>query len=225
MKTTIGAAYRPLRQLVADELRARILRGQLTQGSRVIEDRVAEELGVSRNPVREAIRLLESEGLVEVTPRKGVVVAIISREEADDLTEVRAALEVTAVRRAATRGITPEIDAELEAVLREGESVTEAGAYERLADLNSRFHDLVARSSGNMRLVDVLRDLQNRLQLLFSAGVSRRSGRAWEEHRRILEAIRARDADWAEAEMRAHINGAAHRYQVERPPVEEHPSA
>ncbi|MEX5636059.1 GntR family transcriptional regulator [Parafrankia sp. FMc2] len=219
MKTTIGAAYRPLRQLVADELRGRILRGELTQGSRVIEDRVAEELGVSRNPVREAIRLLESEGLVEVTPRKGVMVTVISQEEANDLTEVRAALEVTAVRRAASRGIAPEIDAELEAVLREGESVTEAGAYERLSELNARFHDLLARASGNLRLVEVLRDLQNRLQLLFATGVTRRSGRAWEEHRRILEAIRAHDADWAEAEMRAHINGAAHRYQTEQPPA------
>ncbi|ONH51743.1 GntR family transcriptional regulator [Frankia sp. CcI49] len=219
MKTTIGAAYRPLRQLVADELRGRILRGELTQGSRVIEDRLAEELGVSRNPVREAIRLLESEGLVEVTPRKGVMVTVISGEEADDLIEVRAALEVTAVRRAATRGITAEIDAELEAVLVEGESVTEAGAYERLSALNARFHDLLARASGNNHLVEVLRDLQNRLQLLFSVGVARRSGRAWEEHRRILEAIRARDADWAEAEMRAHINGAAHRYQKEKPPA------
>ncbi|CUU60325.1 DNA-binding transcriptional regulator, GntR family [Parafrankia irregularis] len=219
MKTTIGAAYRPLRQLVADELRGRILRGELTQGSRVIEDRLAEELGVSRNPVREAIRLLESEGLVEVTPRKGVMVTVISGEEADDLIEVRAALEVTAVRRAATRGITAEIDAELEAVLVEGEGVTEAGAYERLSALNARFHDLLARASGNNHLVEVLRDLQNRLQLLFSVGVSRRSGRAWEEHRRILEAIRARDADWAEAEMRAHINGAAHRYQKEKPPA------
>ncbi|EFC82926.1 GntR family transcriptional regulator [Parafrankia sp. EUN1f] len=215
--TTIGAAYRPLRQLVADELRGRILRGELTQGSRVIEDRLAEELGVSRNPVREAIRLLESEGLVEVTPRKGVMVTVISGEEADDLIEVRAALEVTAVRRAATRGITAEIDAELEAVLVEGESVTEAGAYERLSALNARFHDLLARASGNNHLVEVLRDLQNRLQLLFSAGVSRRSGRAWEEHRRVLQAIRARDADWAEAEIRAHINGAAHRYRKEKP--------
>ncbi|MCM3924068.1 GntR family transcriptional regulator [Frankia sp. AiPs1] len=213
---TLGAAHRPLRELVADELRQRILDGRITQGSRVIEDRIAEELGVSRNPVREAIRALESEGLVEVTPRRGVVVTVISAEEAHDLIEVRAALEVTAVRRAAARGVDPAVLAELAEIVATGSQAAIAGEFERLPMLNTRFHDLLARGSGNGALVEVLRDLQNRLQLLFSTGVQRRSGGAWDEHRRILDAIRAGDADWAEAEMRSHIRGAASRYEDTR---------
>ncbi len=213
---TLGAAHRPLRELVADELRQRILDGRLPQGSRVIEDRLAEELGVSRNPVREAIRLVESEGLVEVTPRRGVVVSVISAEEAHDLIEVRAALEVAAVRRAANRGVAPAVLEELAAILAEGAAAAAAGQFERLTMLNTRFHDELARGSGNGALVEALRSLQNRLQLLFTTGVHRRSGKAWEEHGRILDAIRAGDADWAEAETRAHISGAASRYENSR---------
>ena len=90
---TIGESYRPLREVVAEEIRAMIVRGDLAPGERLLEDRLAEQLGVSRNPVREAIRSLEATGLVEVVPRRGAYVSRLDVEDARQLLEVRGILE------------------------------------------------------------------------------------------------------------------------------------
>src|ERR1700732_386053 len=90
---TLGRTHLPLRDVVATELRRRILDGTLGQGERLIEDRLAEQLGVSRNPIREALRMLEAEGFLDVTARRGCFVATLSGDQADDLFEVRLAVE------------------------------------------------------------------------------------------------------------------------------------
>ncbi len=99
----LGALHAPLRDKVAEEIRAAILSGHFKPGDRLIEDRLAEEFGVSRNPIREAMRTLASEGLIEVTARRGAVVASLSPQEAEELLEVRATLEGANARLASRR--------------------------------------------------------------------------------------------------------------------------
>src|SRR4051812_42245246 len=102
----VGSAHRPRRDVVTAELRRLILAGVLKPGERLVEDRLAERLGVSRTPVREAIRVLAREGFVEVTPGRGAAVANPPREEAEELFDVRMALEGLTARLAA-RKVTP----------------------------------------------------------------------------------------------------------------------
>src|SRR5918999_3602432 len=101
---TIGSTHRTLREAVVDEIRGMITRGELKPGDRLVEDRLAEQLGVSRNPVREAIRALESTGLDEVRPRKGAYVSSFDVEDVRKLLEIRALLEAYAAELAAGQG-------------------------------------------------------------------------------------------------------------------------
>ena len=100
---TLGAAHRTLRDEVTAELRRRILAGELAQGERLVEDRLAAALGVSRNPVRESIRVLAAEGFIQVVPRIGATVARLSAEEGEELFDVRMAVEGLAARLAARK--------------------------------------------------------------------------------------------------------------------------
>ena len=101
---TIGPVHQPpLRSLVSDELRRLVITGELPPGTRIVEDRLAARLGVSRNPVREALQALAAEGFVDILPRRGAVVAQVTQAEAEDLFDVRAALEPLAARLAARR--------------------------------------------------------------------------------------------------------------------------
>ena len=100
---TVGSTHRPLRDVVATEMRRLILDGTLRPGERLIEDRLAEQLGVSRNPVREAIRVLEGEGFLDVAARRGSFVATLSAKQAADLFEIRLVLEPLGARLAACR--------------------------------------------------------------------------------------------------------------------------
>src|SRR5215471_20361542 len=100
---TIGANHRPLRDKVVDELRRRIIECDYAPGHRLTEDRLADDFGVSRNPVREAIRVLEREGFLIAHPRRGAVVASVSAQDVENLFEVRLSLEVLAAQLAAQR--------------------------------------------------------------------------------------------------------------------------
>src|SRR5438874_11414386 len=100
---TIGAGHRPLRDKVVDELRRRIIDGVYEPGDRLTEERLADDFGVSRNPVREAIRVLEAEGFLRAQPRRGDVVAQMSVQDVEDLFDVRMSLEELAARLAAQR--------------------------------------------------------------------------------------------------------------------------
>ena len=123
-----GGVHAPLSDVVADKLRHGIASGRYKPGERLVEERLAAELGVSRNPVREAIRSLASEGLIEVTPRRGAVVMSLDRDDAWEMIEVRAALEGLNARLAARRRPAHLID-QLKAVLEQGRAMAaSAGA-------------------------------------------------------------------------------------------------
>ena len=220
-KRRLGDDFLSLHGRVIEELRQAILSGQLKAGERLIEDRIAEELGVSRNPVREAIRVLASEGLVEVTARRGASVVTMTEQEARETIEVRALLEGQNARLAARRQ-DKETLRRIESVLNQGVAAVAAKQYDLLADLNQQFHQELAEAGQNRLLADLLKRLRERTAMLFSPTDPARRARTWEEHADILRAIiqgdeRAAAALAAEHVMRAGADFMAALYIPEEP--------
>ncbi|MDP4509827.1 GntR family transcriptional regulator [Nonomuraea turcica] len=204
---TLGAAHRSLRDEVTGELRRRILSGELPQGARLVEDRLAAQLGVSRNPVRESIRVLATEGFVEVVPRLGATVARLSAAEAEELFDVRMAIEGLAARLAA-RKRTPATAERLRRMLEQAKEAVEAGRLEEVADLNTAFHLAVGEATGNSYLSLVMKPMLQRAQWVFSQTASTRGPHSWSEHLGLCEAIAAGDEDEAQARAVAHVAAA-----------------
>ena len=203
-----GTRHGSLGKIVADELRRDILIGQRKPGDRLVEDRLSTELGVSRVPIREALRLLAAEGLVEVQPRRGASVAAFSAELAHDLVDVRAMLEGLNARLAA-RHRAPEIVAELRQVLTEGNTAAQSGSIADLVRLNGAFHDKLAEAGRNKILCDIMRTLRERTSLVFAANSARRSQQDWDEHSRILAAVIEGDEELASLLATRHVHRAA----------------
>jgi DNA-binding GntR family transcriptional regulator len=190
------------RQRVRDELRERILTGRLRPGDRLVERELAEDLGVSRVPVREAIRSLEAEGfLVEQSARR-IVVRQLARVDVEELFDVREALEGLAAGRAAERAGAPELK-RLERVLADAARATARGDAARITVLNSRFHDEIVAIAGNTLLTTMLQPLQGRLRWLTSQ--NEHWAELLDEHRRLYEAIASGDADRAHTEAVEHV--------------------
>ena len=206
--TTLGAEHVSLSQRVAEELRRSILTNRRRPGDRLIEDRLSEELGVSRIPVREALRVLAGEGLVDVLPRRGASVADISPEVARDLVEVRATLEGLNARLAA-RHHNPAIVAELRQVLQEGNRAARSKDVDDLVRLNGEFHDKLAEAGRNSILWDIMRTLRERTSLVFAANTARRARQDWDEHSKILAAVIDGDEERAATLATRHVRRAA----------------
>src|SRR5437588_1888725 len=187
-KRRLGEEHSPLHDRVIAELRQAILSGQLKPGERLVEGRLADELGVSRNPVREAIRALASEGLVEVTARRGAAVATMTEHEARETIEVRALLEGQNARLAARRQ-DKQIIKRIQAVLNKGTAAVTARRFEQLFDLNQQFHRELAAAGQNTVLGDIMQKLRERTAMLFSPMNPARQARNWDEHAAILRAI------------------------------------
>jgi len=201
---SVGAAHRTLRQTVADEIHAMITSGELKPGERLVEDRLAESLGVSRNPVREAIRLLESTGLVEVKPRRGAYVATVDLDDLRQLLEVRVRLEGYAAELAAERR-TPDDVIAVRRWIKEGRAATKEGDIVRAAQCHRGFHKEIERIGGNRYLAEVGEPLLNRTELVFSLLLDLRGGITWSEHDHICRAIDAGDPAAARGAVEEHL--------------------
>ena len=197
-----------LGQQVTDELRHAILTRRHKPGDRLVEDRLSEALGVSRVPIRDALRALAAEGLVEVQPRRGASVAAVSPEVARDLVEVRATLEGLNARLAA-RHRDPAIVAELRTVQESGNQAAGSGDVDDLVRLNGAFHDKLAQAGGNTILWDIMRTLRERTSLVFAANTTRRAREDWDEHSRILAAVIDGDEELAAMLATRHVRRAA----------------
>lgn len=197
-----------LSQRVTDELRRAILTNRRKPGERLIEDRLSEELGVSRIPIREALRVLAAEGLVDVQPRRGASVADISPAAARDLVEVRATLEGLNARLAA-RHHDAAIVEDLRRVLSEGNRAARGKNVDDLVRLNGEFHDKLAEAGRNSILWDIMRTLRERTSLVFAANTARRAQQDWDEHSKILAAVIAGDEDRASMLATRHVHRAA----------------
>ncbi|MGW2561883.1 GntR family transcriptional regulator [Streptomyces sp. NPDC001514] len=183
-----------LRDQVCEGLRDRIITGRLKPGDRLVERDVAEEFGVSRVPVREAIRILLGEGFLEALSPRRIVVKQLSRQDVENLFDMREALEVLAVRRAAERRTDKQLR-ELEELLETARQATATGRAELISRANAAFHHHIVELSGNELLASTLESLEGRLRWLFQQIDD--PGPLWDEHRELYEAIAAADADAA----------------------------
>lgn len=197
-------SYKPLREIVFESLREAIISGVLEPGERLMEIQLADEMGVSRTPVREAIRKLELEGFVVMIPRKGAYVAGVSHKDVADVFEIRSALEGLAASLAAERVTDEEIE-QMERILlyRQGEELT----LEEIVESDTDFHALVYKASRNERLIQILENLREQIQRFraTSLAVPGRMKDAIEEHRGIVEALARHDVEEAHALAMAHI--------------------
>jgi DNA-binding GntR family transcriptional regulator len=178
----------PPRDVIANALRVRIMSGQLQPGERLREDAVAEEYGVSRVPVREALGRLESEGFVNLAKYRGATVSETSQQDSLELMQVRRGLETLAARLAAeVRG-----GAFAEELLSVVERGREAGRHEQLEELPPlimQFHELVAKASGNRQLEVMLERVLQRISWGFELDLHARIGSSWADHGAIASAI------------------------------------
>ena len=204
----LGASHSPLTRLVVDSLRERILGGSLPPGERLVEGRLSEELGVSRMPVREALRQLASEGLVTIEPRRGATVTQFSEEQIRELVEVRATLEGLNAKLAARRHDDAKIT-ELQAILSEGVRLAETGDPLTLMRLNERFHEALANIASNSVLRDMMASLRDRTALLFAPLNRNRGKQNWDEHAAILRAVIDGDQELASLLATRHVYNAA----------------
>ena len=201
--------YKPLREIVFETLREAIINGTLKPGERLMEVQLVEDKGVSRTPVREAIRKLELDGFVLMVPRKGAYVAGISTKEIADVFEVRAALESLAAGLAAER-ITDEELGDLQRLMVGVNISSEAGDLERVVQSDTDFHDLIFKASRNNRLVQIINKLREQIQRFRSTSLSYpgRIKETIEEHKKLLGAISDRDIELARNVAREHIENA-----------------
>jgi DNA-binding GntR family transcriptional regulator len=202
--------YLPLRDVVFNTLREAILRGDLKPGERLMELQLAAKLGVSRTPIREAIRMLEQEGLAVTVPRKGAEVAGMSLKDMEDVLEIREALDELAVKLAIEK-ISPEQLARLREVKRDFEMNTKSGDVRKIAESDVRFHDIIYEAADNPKLVSLLSNLRQqayryRVEYLKDAGNYPVLIR---EHEAIVEAIETKDYQKATQAMHEHVANQA----------------
>jgi DNA-binding GntR family transcriptional regulator len=199
--------YLPLRDVVFHTLRQAILRGELEPGERLMEIHLAERLGVSRTPIREAIRKLELEGLVVMIPRRGAVVASITEKDLQDVLEVRRTLEVLAAEVACDR-ITPELLEELEKAEKDFQALKDTEDVTELAAADVHFHEVIYSATDNPRLISILNNLREqmyryRLEYLKDHESHERLNR---DHQEIYTAIKNGDKSTVRAIIIEHID-------------------
>ena len=199
--------YLPLRDVVFNTLRQAILRGELKPGERLMEIQLANKLGVSRTPIREAIRKLELEGLVLMIPRKGAEVADISEKSLRDVLEVRKALEELAVQLACDK-ITKEEIEDLKKAAEDFKKILKSRDITEIAEADVRFHDIIFMATDNQKLVQLLNNLREqmyrfRVEYLKNEEVH---PQLIAEHEKIIEHIMERDKAKASAIVSEHIN-------------------
>jgi DNA-binding GntR family transcriptional regulator len=199
-------SYKPLRELVLEALREAILNGTLQPRERLMEIQLAEELGVSRTPIREALRKLELEGFIIMIPRKGAYVADFSLRDLEDTFEVRKSLEGLAAELCAERATEEEI-VEMEQLLQQKAIAIENNDMAQLLEVDTAFHEILYRASRNERLRTIISNLREQIERFRIASLQYpgRMKRSLEEHRAILAAIRARDGKIANHLAQDHI--------------------
>lgn len=203
----LGATHRTLREQVADEIRHRIVAGQYQPGSRLVEQRIAADLAVSRNPVREALRGLVGEGFVEVLPRRGAIVRALDESDVHDLFDVRCALESLGAAQAAKAGGTAAGE-RLQGILAAAQDAVERGTLDEVAALNTAFHEEVVALSGNRMLRQLVAGLAWRTRWIFQASAATRAPHSWAEHLAIVTAISAGDPERAGRLAAEHVEAA-----------------
>jgi DNA-binding GntR family transcriptional regulator len=208
--TSVDRPKRTKQQTVFEDLRLQILTGALQPGTRLTIRDLSDRMGVSDIPVREALKVLEVEGLVRITPYTGIEVSPVSPDDLREIAEVRSALEPYATGLAAAR-ITPEALERLAACLSEMEEAGTQDDGARYEELNTVFHSSIYEAAGNQRLWDMilgLWDHARRNRAVFSQ-VTGHLNRSLEEHRMIYQALKIRDPELAQYVSTVHRRNAS----------------
>jgi DNA-binding GntR family transcriptional regulator len=193
----------PLRQSVYEALVELVVGGGLRPGQHLVESDLARQLGVSRQPVREALHRLEAEGWVDLRPSQGAFVHVPTDREVDQLLDVRELLEAETARLAA-RSVTPEAIAALRAIWQDGVAATESGDVDRVVAANSALHAEIAALAGNDVLADLAGIVSRRMRWYYRLVAPARGHESWAEHQQLIEAVEAGDEERAAAIARTH---------------------
>lgn len=202
-------SYKPLRELVCENIRQAIIDGTFSPGERLMEIQLADEMGVSRTPVREAIRKLELEGFVVMIPRRGTYVADISIRDITEIYEIRISLDVLAAGLAAERITDDELN-QLNALLVEISKNVATMNLEKIVELDTAFHDVLYKAARNERLCSIINNLREQLTGLRgrSMGYPGRLVETMDEHRALVNAIAARNVAMAQHAAQVHLENA-----------------
>lgn len=201
----------PLRERVYEALLELITTRALRPGQHLVESELAQHLGVSRQPVREALQRLNTDGWVDLRPAQGAFVHEPTEEDADQLLSVRTLLEAEAARLAAANADKAGIRA-LEKLCTEGEAAVAAEDVETVVEANAKFHAKVMDLAGNAVLAELAQHVGRRVRWYFTPVARQRGAQSWIEHRELIAAITARDEDEATRVMREHTEHTRRQY-------------
>ena len=209
----------PLRHVVYDALVELIVTGALQPGQHLVESELAVQLGVSRQPIREALQRLQSEGWVDLRPAQGAFVHEPTDAEVDQLLAVRCLLETESARLAA-RSAAPEVVTRLRGVLSEGMAALATEDMDTVVAANAELHGLVTQMSGNAVLAELIGLVERRVRWYFTPLARLRGAESWNEHAELIAAIADGDEETAAAIMRRHTEhtrAASHERHVDEP--------
>jgi DNA-binding GntR family transcriptional regulator len=201
----------PLRERVYEALLELITTRALRPGQHLVESELAQHLGVSRQPVREALQRLNTDGWVDLRPAQGAFVHEPTEEDADQLLSVRTLLEAEAARLAAANADKAGIRA-LERLCAEGEAAVAAEDVDTVVETNARFHAKVMDIAGNAVLAELAAHVGRRVRWYFTPVARQRGAQSWTEHRALIAAITARDEEEATRIMREHTEHTRREY-------------
>ncbi len=213
----------PLREAVYDSIVELIITRALQPGQHLVESELADQLGVSRQPVREALQRLQTEGWVDLRPAQGAFVHEPTDDEADQLLAVRCLLETESARLAAAAA-TPEDVKQLRRILKEGRAAVAAGDVPTVVSANSELHGLVTRMSGNTVLTELIGMVDRRVRWYYTPLARTRGTVSWKEHAELIDAIAHGDERRAAEVMRGHTEAtrvASHRQRAGNEVAEE----
>lgn len=204
----------PLRQAVYDALAELIASGSLRPGQHLVESDLAELLGVSRQPIREALQRLQVDGWVELRPAHGAFVHVPTEREVAQLLGVRSVLEAYSARGAAEQA-TPSDVARLRELCEAGVAALAADDDRALTQANADFHEALVQISGNKVLAELISQVERRVRWYYTPIARPRGAEAWSEHAVLIDAIAAGDAARAEQLMRLHTERTTEFYRTE----------
>ncbi len=202
---------KPLREKIADKIRADIIKGVHEDGERLVEPKLAKSLGISRTPIREALRQLETEGFIEIVPRKGAVVKALTIKDIDDIYAVKASLEGLAARQA-TENLKEKDIERLRKINQKFSDIAyeNPNVMDEYLKYNIDFHNIFIMASENQKILEILDGLSKNFQRLKTVLVSNpeRAKKAVAEHNEIIEAFASKDPELVEMKVRWHIENA-----------------
>jgi DNA-binding GntR family transcriptional regulator len=206
----------PLRQSVYEALVELVIAGRLSPGQHLVETDLARQLGVSRQPVREALHRLEAEGWVDLRPNQGAFVHVPTDREVDELLDVRELLEVEAARLVA-RSASPEQVAQLREICRRGEDAVKAGDTEGFVTLNNEFHAALSTLAGNSVLAELGEIVGRRARWYYRLVAPLREHESCAEHLDLVGAVEAADVERAAKAAHKHVERTRNAYHRPEP--------